>query len=292
MAVYDQGYRPYSGPLTPEWTRFLVLPRYAARSVLRSRLFAGFLAALGMFTLFCCLAIYGAHNLPQIPGLELPIDLGAALDENFGALYLRVFLFLESILGGFMIAIVVGPGLLSADLANGALPLYLSRPISRAEYVLGKAAVLAGLLSLVTFLPGLLLFGLEAYYAGWDWMARHGRLALGITAGSLVWIAVLTLFSLAVSALVRWRSLGRAALFGLFVLPGGFGAAIDGLFGTSWGGLLSPTKVITRVWVHLFDPALEPNRLSVPAAWASLAAMLALALLVLRRKLRAYEVVR
>ena len=52
----------------------------------------------------------------------------------------------------------VGPGLVSPDLANSALPLYFCRPFSRAEYVLGKCAVSVQLLSLITWVPGLILF--------------------------------------------------------------------------------------------------------------------------------------
>ena len=35
MAVYEQTYKRYAGPLTPEWSRFLIIPRHA-------RLFADF----------------------------------------------------------------------------------------------------------------------------------------------------------------------------------------------------------------------------------------------------------
>ena len=31
MAVYKKAYRGYDGPLTPAWSRFLVIPRYASR---------------------------------------------------------------------------------------------------------------------------------------------------------------------------------------------------------------------------------------------------------------------
>ena len=50
----------------------------------------------------------------------------------------------------FFIAAFAGPGLISPDLTNGALPLYLSRPFSRAEYTLGKFSVLALLISAIT----------------------------------------------------------------------------------------------------------------------------------------------
>ena len=45
MAVYEHGYKPYAGNLTPEWSRFLILPRHASRDVFRSKLFVAFFAA-------------------------------------------------------------------------------------------------------------------------------------------------------------------------------------------------------------------------------------------------------
>ena len=37
MAVYKKTYRPYEGELTPAWSRFLVIPRYAFEDLHRSR---------------------------------------------------------------------------------------------------------------------------------------------------------------------------------------------------------------------------------------------------------------
>ncbi len=42
MAVYRRNYRPYSGTLTPEWSRFLVLFRYSRRNLFRSKIQTGF----------------------------------------------------------------------------------------------------------------------------------------------------------------------------------------------------------------------------------------------------------
>ena len=47
---------------------------------------------------------------------------------------------------------IVSPSLIAADLSNNALSLYLSRPITRRDYVLGKMAVLAILLSPITWM--------------------------------------------------------------------------------------------------------------------------------------------
>src|SRR5205807_10578886 len=58
---------------------------------------------------------------------------------------------------------------------HDALPIFLSRPFSRPEYVLGKCAVIALLLSVVTWVPGLILFSLQAGLAegGWTWRSEE-----------------------------------------------------------------------------------------------------------------------
>ena len=88
----------------------------------------------------------------------------------------------------FFLTLLIGPPLVSRDLTNNALPLYLCRPFSRAEYVVGKMAVLLILLSLITWVPGLLLFLFQAYLEGGGWIAANLWIAGAIFVGSLVWI--------------------------------------------------------------------------------------------------------
>lgn len=47
----------------------------------------------------------------------------------------------------------IAPRLVSFEIADNALPILLSRPISRLGYVLGKFAALFAYLSLVTWIP-------------------------------------------------------------------------------------------------------------------------------------------
>ena len=62
---------------------------------------------------------------------------------------------------------------MSPDLTNNAMPLYLCRPFTRTEYVLGRMSVLMYLLALITWIPGLILFGIQANMAGWEWTQTH-----------------------------------------------------------------------------------------------------------------------
>ncbi len=59
-----------------------------------------------------------------------------------------------------MIPIVglISPPLISQDVRSRAFLLYFSRPLSRTQYILGKAAVVMFYTSLVTLVPGLLLY--------------------------------------------------------------------------------------------------------------------------------------
>ena len=59
MAVYEQTYRRYAGKLTPEWSRFLIIPRHAYRGVFSSKLFTAFFVVC-----FCSVAGRGDTDLP------------------------------------------------------------------------------------------------------------------------------------------------------------------------------------------------------------------------------------
>ena len=177
------------------------------------------------------------------------------------------------------------------------MPLYLSRPMRRGDYMLGKLAILGTLLSALTWVPGLLLVVLQASLAGGDWLVSNARIPIGIVAGSLLWIVFLSFASLAISAWIRWRPLATGALFVLFVLGGAFGTAINQIVDTRWGTLLVFGDQMRTIWVDLFavDNILGwsgGDELPVVVCWLAIAGFAALAALLLHRKIRAHEVVR
>jgi ABC-2 type transport system permease protein len=298
VAVYKRAYRPYEGALTPEWSRFLVLPRYAYQEVFESRLLTAFLVASFLPFMIASMVIYVANSEAARAVLQLSSPPGDLLKPEFFATML-------GIQGGlaFCLTAWVAPVLVSPDLVNGALPLYLSRPFTRAEYVLGKTAVLLGLLSLITWVPVLALFSVEAGLAGRGWLTENLRVAPAIFLGGWIWIAVLTLLGLALSAWIRWRLIASAALFAVFFMGTAFGEMWHGVLRNPWGRLANMSYLIAIVWRDLFGiggrrslarEMLEDRRgadLPVWAAWAGLAAVCLLCLWLLNRRLRAREVV-
>jgi ABC-2 type transport system permease protein len=291
VAVYDRRYRRYDGPLTPERTRFLVLPRYAYREVLGKRLFTAFLVACYIVPLGCALWIYLPHNVSFLAVFVDELGAGAQFFGFDGDRFLRFFMFPQSLFSFFM-AFLIGPALISSDLRDNALPLYLARPLSRWEYLLGKAFVLVGLLSAITWIPGLGLFALQGYLTGQGWLWSNLRIGFALVAASWIGIAVLCLFSLAISAYVKWKPLARLGLFLVFIVAAGLGQTLNLALRTHWGSLLNVLDMLRVVWGHLFGSQIGTSPTPLWAAWLSLGTACGLCILLLSRKVRAYEVIR
>jgi ABC-type transport system involved in multi-copper enzyme maturation permease subunit len=207
------------------------------------------------------------------------------------------FLAVESWIS-FLLITWQGPQLVAVDLANNALGLILGRPISRTEYVLGKFLVIATLLSVVTWIPTLILFFLQAGLTGHGWIWSHFWMVGSILLASWMWITIVALVTLAASAWLKWRVAASGMMLAFFFLLPAFGAAINAVLGTNWGHLIDVLYNVKLIWVGLFrvplSTAVGLNMLGIPlwAAWCSVAGTCGLSLLLLNRRLKAREVVR
>ena len=305
MAVYEQTYKRYTGPLTPEWSRFLIIPRHAYRGVFKSKLFTAFFVICFVPLLIEAILIYLHHNVSALGIMKLNIRELIPIDATF----FQTFVNLQ---GGFafFVALLVGPPLVSRDLHNNALPLYLCRPFSRTEYVLGKMSVVLILLSSITWIPQLLLFLFQSYLEGFSWFVENLWLVSAIFVGSVVWILLLALISQAISALVKWRVVASGVILGVFFIPSVFGEFINFVFMTHWGNLISLAALMKNISAGLFGTFvraagtirfedLEGNVREIVVmepplwmCWGMLFLVSAICLALLSRKVKAYEVVK
>jgi ABC-2 type transport system permease protein len=286
MAVYKRTYRGYSGEITPTWSRFLVLYRFSRRTLFRSKIQTAFFVICFFFPLLCLLGIYANSHLSALAFLGQRTGSFLEINGRFFSVYLDV-----QAAFAFLLTAFIGPGLVSPDLANGALTLYLCRPLSRTEYVLGKMSVLVITLSWITWLPGLVLFFVQASLSGWQWMWDNAWIAGAIVLGSLVWIGVLSLAALALSAWVKWRIIAGALLLGMLFFGAGFARAINAVLRTQQGYLIDISQLVSIIWHDLFRDIGDPP-LPITEAWIALLAFAAFCLYLLMRKVRANEVVR
>ncbi len=195
------------------------------------------------------------------------------------------------------------PGLIGPDLSNNALPLYLCRPISKVEYVLGKTAVLLIPLSMITWVPGAILWAMQAGLEGGGWGSENLRLLSGLFWGSLLWILLLSLLGLALSAWVRWKIMASALLFGVFFITGALSVIVNRVLDTNYGYLLNPGHLIGVIWARMLDVRGDKTILGtffnvrgaddVPqwAAWMMMGLIFAACIWMLDRKLKGREVV-
>ena len=285
MAVYRRNYRAYSGPLTSTSSRWLVLFRYARRNLFRSRLQTIFFVLCFFYPVGCVITIYLANSASFLEKLGIPASF-ISIDNDF-------FFWFMTVQGtlAFLMTAFAGPGLISPDLANGAMPLYFCRPLSRTEYVFGKSSALAVLLSQITWIPGLLLFAMQASLAGGRWTWSHLWLTLSLLLSSLLWITLLCLLAMALSAWVKWRVVAGALLLALMFFGAGFGQAINAVMRTDSGYLFNVGYLMSIIWESLFQID-SGHSFPVVEAIIALLAYGAVCLALLMKKVRAYEVVR
>jgi ABC-2 type transport system permease protein len=263
----------------------MVLPRNAWRNLYQQRLVLLLTMVAFVWPLLCGVFVYLTNHPTLLQGLDAEFRQFIQVDGRF----FSIFMYVQAGFAVFLAALA-GPGLIAPDLANNALPLYFSRPLTRWSYGLARLTVLVGMLSIVTWIPGVLLFALQAGLAGGWWLLANWTLGAGMVAGFLLWLLVLSLVAMASSAYVKWRIVAAAVSLAFFFILSGVAEMIDEVFRVDWGHIIDPAWAVNQVSRALLgiDPVEGPG--AVASALALAVLMLAL-VLAIERKLRPVEIV-
>jgi len=246
--------------------------------MLAKRVFLGLLL-VSWFPFFVrAVQIYAAANLPQAAFL-------APTPEMF-----RQYLEQQEIFV-FFITVYAGAGLIANDRRANALQIYLSKPLTRAEYVFGKLAILMSFLLLVTWVPAIVLLVVQIMFAGnFQFFTNNIYLFPAITVFSFVQVVTVATAMLALSSLSnssRYVGILYAAL--LFFSQALFGVLrfVAGNTSLSW---ISIPFDLNQVGDAIFR---LPLRYDTPWALslAALLALIAISAFVLERRVRGVEVV-
>jgi len=291
MAVYKRTYKAYTGALTPAWSRFGVLSRYGLKALFNSRPFTAYTVLCLLPFLGGLIFIYAVHST----SVQALLNINFARTQLINNYWFLVFLGWEAWMG-FLLTAWGAPGMISKDFANHSIQLYLSRPLSRAEYLLGKVSVLAILLSFTTWIPALILFLVQAQLQGNGWGWANLWLAGAIVVAALLGIALVSLLSMALAVWVRWRIAATALMIGTFFLLPAFGGIFDLILRTHWGRLLNFPYVMMVIWSTLFRVPEQQRHIAqldlIPlwSAWATVFVVCTFCLWLLHRRLKAREV--
>ena len=287
MAVYKRSYRSYSGDLTPRWSRFWILSRYAMNGIFKSRFLTGLYVVAFFYPIVVIALMYLNHNTKVLRLVSFN-----ARDHLFdvGGQFFFVLMTVQCAVA-FLVTAFIGPNMIAPDLANGGLPLYFCRPLSRVEYVFGKALPILILLSWITWVPGLIVFGVEASLSGFTWARDNLNLAGGVLLGAGLWITVLSMLALALSAWVRWKIVAGGLILAAMFLTSGFATAIEAVMRTDVGHYLDPALLVTVIYAHAFGVHLKYD-ITIFSASVALVAICGFFAFLLQKKVRAFEVVR
>ncbi len=290
MSVYKHDYRAYTGKVTPLWMRVVVLARYGLAEIWSSKITVGLFTLSLLPSIVFLILIYLANN-PVARALIIRGNArGLAIDARFFLTVLEIQCW-----AALVITAWIAPRLISFDLADNALPILLSRPITRLGYVAGKFAALFSSLSVVTWVPCLLLFVYQTYSSPEGWAAAKGRIAGGLLTGAVVWIVLLSFLGLALSAWVKWRAVATGIIIAAVFVPAGVGGIITGILRTKWGFLLNVPVIMTELWQRMLGaPELMRDEMSIPTLAIVIALLVvgAVCVAMLNSRIRAREVVR
>src|SRR5262249_18474328 len=105
MAVYKRTYTPYTGAVTPHWSRFGVLARYGLKTLFNSRPFTAYTVLCLLPFLAGLLIVYGVHSAT----VQALLKIGAV--PVIGNYWFLVFLGIEAWMS-FLLTAWGAPGMI------------------------------------------------------------------------------------------------------------------------------------------------------------------------------------
>jgi ABC-2 type transport system permease protein len=279
MPIHDQGYRRYGGTRAAIGRGWAVITRNGVLNLIGKRTFIGLLLFAWSPFVVRAVQIYVASNFAQAASI-----LGVKA-ETF-----REFLDQQGVFV-FFVTIYVGAGLIANDRRANALQVYLSKPLTRAEYVAGKLAILFLFLTAVTWAPAIALLVVQIMFAGSFTFLRENIFLLpAITLFSLLQVLLASMSMLALSSLSKSSRFVGIMYAGLMFFTAAVFNAVRGITGSSALAWLSPTASLEQIGDVIFR--LQP-RYDLPAAVAvlSIVGLIAISAWILERRVRGVEVV-
>jgi ABC-2 type transport system permease protein len=256
----------------------MVIARSGIRTILRKRLFLGLLLMAWIPFVVGAVMVYLNASFPQF-------TLLAMTAQRF-----REFLGTQDIFV-FFITIWVGAGLVANDKRANALQIYLSKPLTRTEYIIGKLVILSAFLLMVTWVPAILLLLLQLAFSGsFTFLRQNLYLFPAVTVFSCLQVLTSSFTILALSSLSKSSRYVAILYAGAYLFSHavyGVIYAITGSTKLSWlslpGNLNQIGDIVFRVQPRYSTPAV----VSVLA----MAVVIGLSIWVLERRVRGVEVV-
>ena len=277
MPIHDQGYRRYEGRRTAQGGAWWIIARTQFLAALKYRPFVVLLVFSWVPFVGRAVQFYLASSIQQVSML-------AATAQTF-----RDFLDQQGLFV-FLVTIALG-GAIADDRRANALQLYLSKPLTRTEYIIGRLVPALGCLLGVTFLPAMLLILLQIAFSGSTTFIGQNLFllpAIALVSFTQALLAACTI--LALSSLSKSRRFVSIMYAGLIFFTTAMYQVLRQITGSRAWAAISPGDMMDVVADAVFRVRANPP-VPVPVAVLVIVLLIAASFWILERRIRAVEVV-
>lgn len=221
--IADLSYRHYDGPLEPPAHRWWAIARASMRLSLKKRgfwLWASFSA--WFYVLLLAIFFFVDTFTPSVPGQKNPILQQVVWKDQFLNAFSMGQLFF------FILALMIGVGTIANDNRANALLVYLSKPCTKTDYIIGKWLGIFLPITLVTAVPTLVFYlYCVLTYRDFGFLTEDPRLIFRLMGMVLVSGFVHASLSMGISSLFSQGRLAGATYAGLYFFTLFFTTAMD-----------------------------------------------------------------
>jgi ABC-2 type transport system permease protein len=242
--IHDIGYRGYDGPRLGRGVVARALFLHSLRGVFGlGRSARSKAMPIGLFAVIWLPALVIAVITVVTAGQGLLRDVPVQFSSYPMLLQPAVAIFLAT----------QAPQTVSLDLRYNTLPLYLSRPLERVDYVAAKYAALSTGVFILLGVPILTMY-IGALLAELPFTEQTGDVLLAL-AGAALFALVLSGISVVIASLTPRRGFGVAAIITVLIMSYSVVSGLQGIIGhgqgdmtaAGWLGLFAPTTLVDGV---------------------------------------------
>lgn len=259
--IHDIGYRHYDGARLGRW--------YLVRSLFSQSLRGAYGLGRPARSKVMPMLLFAVMTLPALIIVVVTVLTGAnELSPAYGD-YIRVTFSISAI---FLAA--QSPQLVSRDLRFRTVPLYFSRPITYADYVLAKYAAMVAALLILLGSPILIMYAGAVLADLPFWAQTRGALE-GLT-GAVLYAVVLAGIGLAIACATPRRGFGVAAIITVILISYVVVSAVEGIAISNdredialYAELFTPYNLVNSTQLWLFGVKENPrfSELPAPEGW-------------------------
>ena len=302
--THTEIYRTFQGHARPRALRFLPLTRACIATATKRKLpllilytpvyIAAIVLSFVVYTLFSLQegvtpAAFGGGRGGPNPGMMLAAGFAKQIIQVH-----QIIVISHLSMSFFAILILAwyGAGQISEDRRLGAHLLYFARPLTRADYLLGKFLAVAFFGVFAVLVPSLIICAVAAITSpDWSFVKHEGMVIVNTVLYSLLFLVTWTSTVLAISSVCSRKTFALVATFGFLMLPLAVARSVSHLLGDRRFMMLSLQDNLQRIATGWLDAPSMGSTWPIGFSLAIVAAFIALSWSVLVLRVRRMEAV-